>query len=152
MATGHYESGHRLLKLLRTDYHSQDEVSRGYMFLFCGTWNAWMLGYNVSACGIFAAGSNVFRTSSYHNYAEFVGCRTDYHNRDALYASIIDTCTGCGWDAPLRMCGIFENEDQPLFDTYSRIGCLSYLNRLSWLLLSASSITDNRCRHQLCFE
>ena len=56
-----------------SDYHTQDDVLWGYMFLFCGTWNAWALGETEHACGIFAAGSNVFRTGYYYNYAEYVG-------------------------------------------------------------------------------
>ena len=122
------------------------------MFIYGCSSPEWSTQSDHKQSGIFCCGCNVFRTSSHHNYAEYVGCRTDYHNRDVPLPCLIDTCTGCGWDFPPSMCGIFENEDQPLGDQYFEIGCLSYLNRLSWLLLSASSISNNRCRHQLCFE
>ena len=145
MATESYVHGRRLLKLLRTDYH----------FVASGNAVCIVVASDFLSLECPSSGPGVFYSDWWGHSTDphfTVGCRTGYHNRDALYASIIDTCTGCGWDAPPRKCGIFENDDHPLSVPYAVLGCLNYSNWLSWLLLSASSITINRWRHRLCFE
>ena len=61
-----------------SDYHIQDELYSGYMFLFGGSSPLWIVGDNLSGCGIFAGGCNVFRliNNGKRPYAEFVGSRT----------------------------------------------------------------------------
>ena len=59
-----------------SDYHYQDGVYSGYMFIFCGCSPLWLLPE--SGCGLFAGGSNVFHGISgggLNDYTYWVGSR-----------------------------------------------------------------------------
>ena len=60
------------------DYHLQDTPLSGYMNIFGGSSPLWLVGKDVSGCGLFAGGCNVFRliSNSKRAYAEYVGSRT----------------------------------------------------------------------------
>ena len=122
-----------------SDYHYQDDVYSGFMFIFGGEWDEWVLRFNLHACGMFTAGSNVFRTASYHNYAEFVGCRTDYHSCTDNYI-----WNGFGGDwrwSPSGIAGAFSTNDYgPQYITVL-LGCRDLRTGYHWVMHGTSSYT-----------
>lgn len=60
-----------------SDYHWQDTVSSGYMYIYGGSSPMWMDISDPKQYGIFFCGSNVWRyySGGKYPYAEYVGSR-----------------------------------------------------------------------------
>ena len=59
------------------EYHWQDRVSSGYMFIYGYSSPVWPDWTGPKHCGIFGCGCNAYRSGNYLSYAEFVGSPTN---------------------------------------------------------------------------